>query len=326
MSQLRLDPLTGRWVVITLARGERPNAFLERIGFGETTDPCPFCPGHDDLTPPAISTYDGEDGEWLVRVVPNLYPAFTGHDAMAVSNLGPVYMQAPASGSHEVLIFSPEHKDGWADLDKTQVDLLMCALRDRVAAHSRDINLRYSQVIVNVGREAGASMEHPHAQLLGMPFVPRELTEEQGGFARFRGNCIMCATVESEEWAGLRMVYSDDDVAVFCPFWSGTPYEMMVVPRAHETHFNESSDSQLIAAGRAIQTALLSLRDAVGDVAYNIVFHSAPFRSPSDFHWHIHLLPKITTSAGFELGTGVPLNVIAPEYAASELRIQTPRN
>lgn len=325
MSQLRLDPLTGRWVVITAARGERPNAFLERVQYPSTDDDCPFCPGNESATPPAITTYDDPDGAWQVRVVPNLYPAFTGHDAMAVSNLGPVYMQAPASGSHEVVIFSPEHKDGWADLGLPHVDLLMRALRDRVTAHAEDPGLRYSQFIVNFGREAGASVEHPHAQLLGMPFVPRELMDEQGGFARFRGNCIMCATLESEEWAGLRMVYSDGDVAIFCPYWSGTPYEMMIVPRAHASHFHGTSDDQLAAVGRAVRSGLLSLRDAVGDVAYNLVLHSAPFRSPSDFHWHIHLLPKITTPAGFELGTGVPINVVAPETAAGDLRVHTAR-
>jgi UDPglucose--hexose-1-phosphate uridylyltransferase len=326
MSQLRLDPLTGRWVVVTAARGERPNAFLER---GETIpdkdDRCPFCPGHEEDTPPAVATYDNEDGDWQVRVVPNLYPAFTGRDPMAVSNLGPVYMQAPASGSHEVVILSPDHKDSWADLDKPQVSLLMHALRDRVSAHGEDPGLRYSQIIMNYGREAGASVEHPHAQLLGMPFVPRELMDEQGGFARFRGNCIICATVESEEWAGLRMVYSDEDVVVFCPFWSSNPYEMMIVPRHHEGHFNGAQDNQIEAVGRAIHIALLSLRDAVGDVAYNLVFHAAPFRSPTDFHWHTHLMPKMTTPAGFELGTGVPINVVAPETAAGELRVQSSR-
>lgn len=320
MSQLRLDPLTGRWVVITSARGERPNAFLERThAFDEPDGRCPFCPGHESSTPEAVATI-GEGSDWQVRVVPNLYPAFTGHDPMAVSNLGPVYMQAPASGSHEVAIFSPEHKAGWADLSKPHIDLLMQAIRDRVTAHSQDQGLRYSQIIVNFGREAGGSVEHPHAQLLAMPFVPRELMDEQNGFARFRGNCIMCATVESEEWAGLRMVYSDENVVVFCPFWSGTPYEMMVVPRSHEGHINLSPVEESNAVGRAIKVALLSLRDAVGDVAYNIVFHAAPFRSPTDFHWHVHLLPKITTTAGFELGTGVPINVVAPETAAAELK------
>ncbi len=322
MSQLRLDPLTGRWVVITAARGERPNAFLERtVPLEDPNRRCPFCAGNEADTPEAISTY-GEGDKWRVRVVPNLYPAFTGHDPMAVNNLGPVYMQAPASGSHEVIILSPEHKDSWADLDGDQIDLVMQAICERMEAHADDSGLRYSQLIVNFGREAGASVEHPHAQLLGMPFVPRELMEEQGGFSRFRGNCIVCATLESEEWASLRLVYSDDDVIICCPFWSGVPYEMMVVPRSHKGHIVGSDKDAVTAVGRATQKALLSLRDAVGDVAYNIVFHTAPFRSPTDYHWHVHIVPKITTPAGIELGTGVPINVVAPETAAEELRVE----
>lgn len=325
MSELRLDPLTGRWVVITAARGERPNAFLERTSPPTDEERCPFCPGHEDQTPPTIARYDDQDGEWQVRVIPNLYPAFTGRDPMAVNNLGPVYMQAPASGSHEVVIFSPEHKEGWADLSDEHVDLVMQAMRDRINEHAGDPGLRYTQLIVNNGREAGASVDHPHSQLLGMPFVPRELMDEQAGFSRFRGNCIMCATVESEEWTGLRMVYSDDNVVVFCPFWSGTPYEMLAVPRNHEGHLNGAPDDSLLSIGRAIKISLQSLRNAVGDVAYNMVFHAAPFRAATDFHWHVHIFPKLTTPAGFELGTGVPINVVAPETAAGELRVHSRR-
>ena len=321
MSQLRLDPLTGRWVVITAERGQRPNAFLQRSHEALTDNPprCPFCPGHEEDTPNPIGSIEGEDG-WSARLIPNLFPAFTGHEPMAVENLGPLYMQAPTSGSHEVLVFSPEHKDTLADLPGDHVEKLMRMLRDRVAEHATDPGLRYTQIIVNFGREAGASVEHPHGQLLGMPFVPRELMEEQGGFARFRGNCIMCATVESEDWVNLRVVHDDPDVLVFCPFWSGVPYEMLLVPRQHHGHLNTASDDQVNAMGRALQTALLALRDAAGDVAYNIVVHFAPFRSPTDFHWHVHVLPKITTPAGFELGTGVPINVVSPETAASDLR------
>lgn len=332
MSQLRLDPLTGRWVVVTAARGERPNAFLKRSqptpsGYQR----CPFCPGHESDTPAPIHTLAGgeqatveqaatkADADWSARLIPNLYPAFTGHDAMAVENLGPLYMQAPASGSHEVLVFSPEHHSCINKLPESHAQALLRLVRDRVAQHSTDPGLRYTQVVVNFGREAGASVEHPHGQLLGMPFVPRELMEEQSGFTRFRGNCIMCATVESEEWVDKRIVYQDDDVVVFCPYWSASPYEMMIVPRVHESHLNRADDQQVDGVARGIQRALGSLQAATGDVAYNIVFHASPFRSPTDFHWHVHVYPKLTTPAGFEIGTGVPINVVAPETAAADL-------
>lgn len=320
MSQLRLDPLTGRWVVVSTNRSGRKHAF--RSAQPLEADPgraCPFCPGHEEETPPALVTY-GPTGNWLVRVVPNRYPAFERPAPMAVTHLGPVFTQARASGIHEVLVFSPEHAASWSDLSYSQIDLVMAAIRDRVLEHSTKGGLRYSQVIVNWGRDAGASIEHPHAQLLGMPFVPRELADEQAGFARFEGSCLLCTTVGSENAHGYRVVHADDDVFVFCPFWSGSPYEMLVVPTNHGPHLHRAPDEDLSAVGRAVRAGLARLRDHVGEVSYNLIFHSAPYRAAGMYHWHVHIVPKLTTPAGFELGTGVPVNVVAPEQAAEDLR------
>jgi len=322
-SQLRLDPLTGRWVVVSLDRADRPRAFLPRtLEVQEDHDrPCPFCPGNEEATPPALETY-GPGGQWLLRVVPNLYPAFEGADAMVVSHLGPVFTQAPASGIHEVLVYARDHDATWADLTDPQAGLVMAAIRDRIEEHASLPGLRYSQAIVNSGREAGASLEHPHGQLLGMPFVPREVTDEQAGFARFEGSCLICTMADAEEEVGYRTVYADDRVLVICPFWSGMPYEMLVTPRRHEPRLHHADPADLAGAGRAMRTALQQLRARLGDVAYNLVFHSAPYRTSSGYHWHIHVLPKLTTTAGFELGTGVLINVVAPEHAARDLRAE----
>jgi len=238
---------------------------------------------------------------------------------MAVTNLGPVFTQAPGSGIHEVLLLGPEHRNSWADLDERRSALVMHAVAERMAAHSESPGLRYSQAIVNAGREAGASLEHPHGQLMGIPFVPREITDEQAGFARFAGNCLLCTTVDAEESAGTRVVYADEDVLAVCPFWSGTPFEMLVLPRRHGAHLAKASPTDLAAVGRALQRGLGALRTNLGDVAYNVIFHSAPYRTAGDFHWHAHVLPKATTVAGFELGTGVVINVVSPEEAASTL-------
>lgn len=320
MSQLRLDPLTGRWVVVSTHRSTRARAFRSALPLDTDPDrPCPFCPGNEEDTPAALVTY-GPDGAWLVRVVPNLYPAFERPAAMAVSHLGPVFTQARASGIHEVLVFSPEHTASWADLDDAQVDLVTTAIRDRVTDHSAKGGLRYSQVIVNSGRDAGASIAHPHAQLLGMPLVPRELADEQAGFARFEGSCLLCTTVGTEDVQGYRVVHSDDEVSVFCPFWSGSPYEMLVVPRNHGSHLHRAPDADVLAVGRAVRTALVRLRGLVGEVAYNLIFHSAPYRAAGLYHWHVHIVPKLTTPAGFEFGTGMSINVVAPEAAAEDLR------
>jgi UDPglucose--hexose-1-phosphate uridylyltransferase len=323
MSQLRLDPLTGRWVVISIDRRERPRALAQRAlpVEADPSRPCPFCPGHEEATPPALETY-GPEGNWLVRVVPNLFPAFSGNEQMVVDHLGPVFTQAPASGIHEVLILSPDHDGTWADLTDPQAGLVMAAIRDRIAEHASVPGLRYSQAIVNSGREAGASIEHPHGQLLAMSFVPREISDEQAGFARFEGSCLLCTTIEAEEAStGMRVILADEHAVALCPFWSANAYEMLVIPREHKPHMHRASPAGLAAVGRALRSALAALRQQIGDTAYNIVFHAAPFRSEAEFHWHAHVIPKVTTQAGFELGTGVPINICPPEVAAHDLRV-----
>ena len=321
-SQLRLDPLTGRWVVVSTRRAERPEAFVVRSEEvqADTSRPCPFCPGHEEDSPPALETY-GPSGRWLVRVVPNLYPAFSGDEPFVVTNRGPVFTQATAGGIHEILILSPEHDASWSMLSNEQTGLVMAALRDRIEEHSQHPSLRYSQAILNSGREAGASLEHPHGQLLGMSFVPRELAEEQARFARFAESCLLCTTIQAEEAEGYRVIHADDRVVVVCPFWSATPYEMLVVPRHHTPHLYRSGTEDLVAVGLALKSSLGQLREVVGDVAYNLVFHSAPYRVNDPFHWHVHVWPKATTRAGFEMGTGVAINIVNPEQAADQLRV-----
>ena len=211
MSQLRLNPLTGRWVTIALERAARPADLDTRHLPVESGPPrpCPFCPGNEEATPPALEAY-GPAGQWLVRIVPNLYPAFDGSEPMTVAHLGPVWAQAPASGLHEVLVISPAHDGEFSEFDDRQAGLVMAAVRDRLEEHARHAAIRYTQVLVNHGREAGASLEHPHGQLLGMPFVPGELLEELNGFARFRdGPCLLCTTWQTELNAGHRVVLDD---------------------------------------------------------------------------------------------------------------------
>ena len=319
MSQLRLNPLTGRWVAIATGRASRPEDFAPRIDGPAPQLRCPFCPGHEEETPPALETY-GRSGEWLVRVVPNLYPAFEGRGDFVVEDVGPVFHQAPGTGIHEVLVFSPDHRASWADLDDRQIGLVIAAIRDRMEEHAEHTSVRYTQTIVNHGREAGASLEHPHGQLLAVPFVPEELQAELDGFADRDEPCVLCTTIDEEEAAGHRVLLADERVLVVCPFWSGTPYEMLVLPRRHEAHLAQAAPADLVAVSRALRDSLSALGRLVGDAAYNLVFHTAPHRSTDRFHWHVHVLPRLTSVAGFEAGTGVLINIVAPEQAAEELR------
>lgn len=321
VSQMRLNQLTGRWVTIVKSRAQRPNDFAAREHQVEDPDgrPCPFCPGNEEATPAALETI-GEGGEWIMRVIPNLYPAFEGEDGFAVQNLGPVHVQAEASGIHEVFVYSREHSDGLHVLSDAQAGHMMQALRRRFIDHAETPNIRYTQAIVNHGREAGASLAHPHGQLLGLPFVPGEILDEERAFARFAGGCLLCTTVEAEVSTGERVVLENDDVVVLCPYWSGVPFELLILPREHSLHLQSASDTSLEAVGRALRDAIGLLQEALGDVAFNLGFHTSPHHHTGEYHWHVHIWPNLVTQAGFERGTGVMINIVPPEEAASQLR------
>jgi len=299
----------------------RPTDFATRIQTVESdpSRPCPFCPGHEDPSAPAMLTI-GDGDDWKMRVIPNLYPAFDGEDSLAVRNLGPVHVMAEASGTHEVFVFTRDHHSGIDTFGDDSCGQIMSVLKQRLLDHAATRNIRYTQAIVNHGREAGASLSHPHGQLLGLPFVPGEILDEERAFVRFEGGCILCATVESELVSGERVVLATDDAVVVCPFWSGGPYEMLVIPRHHDQHLPDASDESLAGVGRAIRDALAHLNAVFPDVSFNLVFHTAPHQHDGPFHWHAHLWPKLTTVAGFERGTGVMINIVPPEQAADELR------
>lgn len=320
-NELRLDPLTGRWVVVAFERAARPSAFMDRdVNVQkDSIKQCPFCPGHEEATPPALETYS-EEGSWLLRIVPNKYPAFSGIEPMVAITKGPIFTTAPASGIHEVLVLSPDHHLDWAELPPEQVKLIMKGIRDRIEAHSDSQVIRYSQAIVNSGREAGASLEHPHGQLLATSFVPREITDELAGFSRFLGGCVLCSTLDAESSLSDRIVLEDSETMTISPFWASQPYELLIIPKRHHEHLHRATSEELDSAALSIKRSLGALHSHLGDISYNLVFHSSPYREHGRFHWHIHILPKLSTRAGFELGTGVMINVVPPEKAASELR------
>lgn len=318
---MRLNPLNGRWVTIVSDRAARPNDFAPRDHAldAEPDRPCPFCPGNEGSSLPALETV-GDGGHWEMRVVPNLYPAFFGDTGFVVHHVGPVHVTADATGIHEVFVYTPVHDSGLQDLSDHQAAEVMQALKRRLTDHAASTGVRYTQVIVNHGREAGASLAHPHAQILGLPFVPTEMLDEERAFARFAGGCVICTTVEAEEATGERVVFANDDVVAVAPFWSGAPYELLLMPRRHEAHLQHADDISLDAMGVAIRDAVGQLNSALGDVSFNLGVHSAPHEHAGEYHWHVHLWPNLVTQAGFERGTGVMINVVDPESAAESLR------
>ena len=298
---MRLNPLSGRWVTIAADRAKRPNDFTVRDDRVESTDrPCPFCPGNEEETPPALETIEA-DGTWSMRVIPNLYPAFDGDDGFVVRNLGPVFVQAEASGIHEVFVFTPEHESGrCTSLDDQHAVDMMFALKRRFADHADVEQVRYTQAIVNHGREAGASIAHPHGQILGLPFVPDEVLDEEKAFARFAGGCLLCTTIEAETRRRSRASCSHrrrrrDHPVLECV----RPYELLIIPRRARAAPAERRRRQPRRGRPRPARCTGQLNVALGDIAFNLGFHTAPHQHTGQYHWHAHVWPNLVTTGRF---------------------------
>ncbi|MCU1456971.1 MAG: putative galactose-phosphate uridylyltransferase [Actinomycetia bacterium] len=340
MPDLRYDPHSGRWVVVAAERAARPHTFraLEPIS-ADAPPGCPFCPGNEAETPPEVfrtGTGDPDTPGWRVRVFPNKFPIVTPAPAAegappAVESTDRWRRSMPATGRHEVATFSPEHHRSLTELTDAETVELFRVLRDRVVAH-RDLGHVYTQVIVNHGKAAGASIEHPHAQIISVDFAPAVLLEELQQ-QRVEG-VVLARDGRDREAAGElailehRVPPSGTDGAgdgaaaavAWAPWASSTPYESIVAPRENGPSFADASDGAVAAVAIAVRDTLRALRDAVGEQPYNVLVHTRPNDRDDDYQWHVHITPRLQTIAGFELGAGVWVNIVPPELAAMRLR------
>jgi UDPglucose--hexose-1-phosphate uridylyltransferase len=332
--------------VLAPGRAERPDAFVPRIpeSTPEAAESCPFCEGREDRTPPEVWANRPGGGQpdtpgWLTRSVPNLYPVLGGsdgeqaaaetglassadplHDSRRTGEIDLFGSQA-ASGAHEVIVSCPQHVTSLTDLDASQFAVAVQAWRERMRAHSSEA--AYVHLIVNEGPDAGASLEHSHAQLYALGFVPAEVAREReraGAYnLRTMGGHLLGDVAVQEVRKRERLVAIDDDAMLICPWASRSPFELRVVPRTAAPSFETDGD-----AGTAmLREALARLAALFGSLPQiNIWVRTAP-RGAEEFCWHIDLVPRLTTRAGFELGTGVEINVYPPERAAADLRAAT---
>jgi UDPglucose--hexose-1-phosphate uridylyltransferase len=330
--ELREDPLSGRTVAIAAGRAARPEAFLRDVGPPRGTLGCPFCPGNEHMTPPEVWAERDPAGlangpGWRVRVVPNKFPAFAGpagtpdHDG-GLYPTATRYRSAPSAGAHEVVIHSTDHHATLADLPDKDVARVLGAYRRRLLAH-RGEPLGSIVVIVNQGRTAGASLEHPHSQVIATVERPDLVRAELERLGTSGGSgdagCAACAVARRERGGG-RVVEDGDGLLTLCPWASAAPYEALLLPTSHRPRFELEDESADLALAGALGRLLRRFGAAVGPSApYNLVLHSAP-PGVDDFHWHLHLIPRLTTYGGFELATGIIINVVDPDRAAASLR------
>lgn len=305
----RRDPVTGRWAVVAPARAHRPMRAALPPPADSPAD-CPFCPGHEHDTPDEVYAVRDAAG-WRLRVVANKYPA--------------VEPDAPAgAGRHEVVIECREHVVRPADVSVEAHADLFRAYRDRLRAHAADPALAYTLAFKNVGPAAGASLAHAHSQLLATPFVPPlvqdELAAAAAHFAR-TGKCVFCELVAAER-GGPRVVTESSDFVAVTAFAPRFAYEVWVLPKSHAARYGAAPDGQLDDLAGLVKRVAGALDAVLGPVAFNWYVHTAPHRSPElpHYHWHLEILPRTATPAGFEWGAGCHVTVTAPEAAAADLR------
>lgn len=328
MPELRKDPVTGRWVIISTDRAKRPSDFLREkvtIAGGRI---CPFCPGNELKTPPEVLAYrnSGQANEpgWWLRVTPNKFPALRVEGDLDRQGEG-MYDRMTGIGAHEVIIESADHFATLASMSEKNISDIFWAFRERVLDLRKDQRLRYVLLFKNHGEAAGATLEHTHSQLIALPVVPKRVQEELDGSRRYfdyKERCIFCDILQQELDANKRIVLETDHFLVISPYAPRFPFETWVIPRKHRSHFEESDPAVLQNLGWVMRTTLRKIDKVLEKPPYNLVIHTGPLREgPMPYyHWHIEIIPKLTKVAGFEWGSGFYINPTPPEESAKFLR------
>ena len=329
MPELRKDPVTSRWVIIAGQRANRSTDFpIYKMEFKPQKNKCPFCKGNESDTPPEIIAYREEGSEpnsdqWWIRVIPNKFAALDMKEDLSKSWIG-VFDLMNGVGSHEVVIETPEHDLSIPDFSNNQVEKILWAYHDRVTHLAKDTRIKYILVFKNFGAMAGATIAHSHSQIIGMPIIPKLVNEELQGFANYfeyKERCIYCDIIKQELVSGTRVILENDHFVTISPFASRSPYEMWILPKRHEPDFTNSSKEEITDLADILKKTLTKLKIALDNPAYNYIIHTIPTHHVlSDYHWHIEIMPRISTIAGFEWGSGFFINHVVPEDASKKLR------
>ena len=340
MSEMRFDPIRRRWSIIATERSFRPHEF-HRPGPEPPGDlgACPFEYGNENATPAEIYAIPAGPRQpngpnWKVRVVPNKFPALRVEGELTREGIG-VFDRVSGVGAHEVIIETPVHHRALPDMEPEEIALIFRAARERILDLTRDIRIRYVLLFKNHGRDAGASLYHPHSQIIATPVIPNVVVEELNVSRehwRHKERCLFCDLIHQEQSFGERVVFDTGQFILLEPFAASFPFETWILPRAHCHDFALCSDQTLLDLARAVRDFLRRIRTLLADPPYNMILHTAPSPHPRpgqpqywstiewDYHWHLEFIPRITRIAGFEWGSGFAINPTPPEEAARFLR------
>ena len=329
MSILRYDITTHDWVIFAPERARRPPSLLAPPLFKTTrvSDPeCPFCPGNERMTPHEIlALREGGSKGWTVRVVPNKFPALRIEEDPARSQEGTFFRNMGGCGAHEVIIESPNHDTFLGHQPARQIEQVLQALQQRFNDLLRDDRFQAVIPFKNHGSTAGSSLLHPHWQMIATPVVPHLLRVRHGiatDYFDATGRCLYTVLLEEELASGERVLATNGDFAAVLPYASHVPFEIWILPKARESSFGRSSAEHLRSLSTLLKTVLLKLYSGLDNPDFNLVLNTVARGDVGKryFLWHIQILPRLTTPAGFEIGSGMSINTILPEQGASFLR------
>lgn len=320
--------MVGRWVIISTERARRPSDFGPdpvRTRGGH----CVFCPGNEAQTPPEILALRPPEkapnsGDWSLRVVPNKFPALRIEGALEPEGVG-LYDRMSGVGAHEVVIETPDHAATLASLPEAAVTDVLSTYRERIVDLKKDPRFEYVLIFKNHGEAAGASLEHPHSQLIATPIVPIMVEEELEGSARYfrkKERCVWCDIIRQERQSDGRVILEGEGFVAMAPFAPRFPFETWVLPTRHRSAYDEIGPEEVRALGGIVQGLLQRMNRVLTDPPFNFMLHTAPLREPflDHYHWHLEIIPKLTRVAGFEWGSGFFINPTPPEEAARYLR------
>ena len=329
MPELRKDPITNRWVIISTDRAKRPTDFVRESVEIRGKGFCPFCYGNEGKTPPELLAYgrngSGENSPgWTVRVVPNKFPALGIEGELDRSGDG-LFDRMNGVGAHEVIIETPNHNATLARLGEGAIQGVLEAFRDRVLDLKNDKRFRYILIFKNHGEAAGASLEHTHSQLIALPIVPKRVREEVDNARKYyedKERCIFCDMIRQEREEGARVIVETPEFICLAPYAPRFPFEMWIMPKQHSSSIENNQSPMFGALARAMKDSLMRLETVLDNPAYNLMIHTSPLGEESNphYHWHIEVMPKLTKVAGFEWGSGFYICPTPPEESARFLR------
>jgi len=327
MPEFRQNKATKEWVIVASERGKRPSDFTKAKGeikqIPAHKDNCPFCRGNERMTPEPVLQYP-KNGDWHLRVVANKFAALQPDLATTRTRMG-AFLAAKGFGIAEVVIECPEHNKTIATMTLNEVADILRAYRERQTQISQNENINLVTIFRNHGAKAGTSLEHPHSQIIATPIVPphvRYPMEQAVLHYDKYGSCVHCDVIREELEQKERIIYETDSFATFCPYAARTPFEVRIFPKRHMASFMNILDDEIEEMAWVLRNTLLKIYKCLDNPDYNYILRSSPIgdENTRHQHWYMVIIPKITTPAGFEIGSGIYINTVPPEASARYLR------